>query len=151
MFLVMVFFGLITVYIKINRVKNFYYLFRVNMLFMYAALGVFSVVDWDVVIAKVNFNRADKAFVHLDFMAKLDDKTLPYLDKELDIKNIEKSPAYQLLEKKYRLMTPEESKATIAKRKSSFISNYPNRTFLEWNLADQRAYTKLTKKEMTKK
>ena len=143
MFLTVVFFGLVTIFIKINKVKNFYYLFRVNMLFTYAALAVFSFADWDVIIAKVNFNRADKAFVHLNYMAKLDDKALPYLDKAVDIQNVEKSPAYQLIGKKEYFMTPEEYQITIARRKSSFISDYPNRTFLEWNLADQRAYAKL--------
>ena len=116
------------------------------MLFVYASLAVFSLVDRDIVIAKVNFNRADKAFVHLNFMAELDDRALPYLDREVGIQNMEKSPAYQLIGRNSFFMSSEEYKKFIADRKSSFISNYPNRTFLEWNLADQRAYKKLTKK-----
>ena len=146
LFIVIVLFGLITVFFKINKIKNSYYLFRVNMLFVYASLIVFSLADWDVIIAKVNFNRAEKAFVHLDFMAKLDDKTLPFLDKDIDIQNIEKSPAYQLIGRKHYFLTPEEYKATIERRKATFISNYPDRTFLEWNLADHIAYKKLSKK-----
>ena len=143
LFIVIAFFGLITVFVKINKMKNFYYLLRVNMLFTYVALVLFSLPDWDVMIAKVNFSRADKAFVHLDFMVKLDDKALPYLDKEIDIQNIEKSPVYQLIGKGKEFLTPEDYKEAIAKRKSSFINDYPNRTFLEWNLADRRAYKKL--------
>ena len=146
LFLAIVLFGLITVFFKINKIKNSYFLFRVNMLFAYSALVVFSLADWDVIIAKVNFNNADRAFVHLDFMAKLDEKALPYLDKEVDLQNIEKSPAYQLIGREKYFLTPEEYKATIAERKATFIRNYPDRTFLEWNLADYIAYKKLSKK-----
>lgn len=145
LFIAIVFFGLVTVFIKVNQVKNFYYLLRVNMLFTYAALVAFSLADWDVIIAKFNFNRADKAFVHLNFMAKLDDKALPYLEKDIDIQNIEKSPAYKRIGKFHYFMTSEEYQATIEQRKMRFLEKYPNRTFLEWNYADYRAYKKLKK------
>ena len=144
LFIVIALFGLITVFVKVNHVKNFYSLFRVNMLFTYVTLVLFSLADWDVIIAKVNFSRADKAFVHLNFMSELDDKALPYLDCDVDIQDIEKSPVYQLIGKKQTFLTPEEYKEIIAKRKTSFVDNYSERTFLEWNLADHRAYRKLT-------
>ena len=143
LFIVIAIFGLITVFVKVNQIKNFYYLFRVNMLFTYVALVAFSLADWDIIIAKVNFNRADKAFVHLNFMAELDDKALPYLDRDVDIQNIQQSPAFKIIGKYHYFMTPEEYKEQIERRKSDFISDYPYRTFLEWNLADQRAYRKL--------
>lgn len=146
LFIVIVFFGLITVMVKINSTKNMYYLLRVNMLFAYSALILFSLVDWDVVIVRFNFNRVDKALVHLDFMAGLSNKALPDLDKtEAEVKRIEQTDVYQSITWRDQFMTPDEYLARITERKQQFLTDYPRRSFLEWNLADYRAYQKLSK------
>ncbi len=147
LFLVIVFFGLITVFIKINTARNFAYLARVNMLFSYVALVLFSLADWDIIIAKFNFSRSEKAFVHLNFMASLDEKALPYLDlPEEEIKKVEENPVYTQLGKRDYHMEYPEYMEIIRKRKTEFLRKYPERSLLEWNYADYRSYKKLTER-----
>lgn len=144
MFVVLAIIGLVTVFIKINYTKNFFYLTRVNMLFVYVLLVLFSLPDWDVIIAKFNFNRSEKAFVHLNFMADLADKTLPYIDKSRDeLDKIEHSPVYKQIGKGKYIMNGTEYISKIEDKKTSFLASYPGRTFLEWNYANYIAYKKL--------
>lgn len=145
LFLAMTFFGLVTVYIKVNKTRNFFYLFRVNMLFAYLSLMVFSLANWDVIIAKYNFSRADKAFVPLDFMARLSDKALPYLDKSAEeVEGIEENPVFMKLGKREYFMAPATYVERIESKKAYFLKEYPQRSLLEWNYADWRAYKKVS-------
>ncbi|WP_316757327.1 DUF4173 domain-containing protein [Pedobacter aquatilis] len=73
--------GLATVYLKVNRQKTFFYLFKVNGNIWFALLLVFSSINWDVFIARYNLTQSSKTSIDADFLLSLSNKTLPVLDK----------------------------------------------------------------------
>ena len=142
LFLVLVLYGLYTVVRKIQYKKSAFYLFKSNALILYGLLVLASFVNWDNYIAKYNFAHADTAFLHLDYMASLSDKTLPHLDKPLP----ELTQINQVQFKKYRYqytMQPEEYRRIIDNRKLNFKEKWESKNILSWNLPEYRAYKKL--------
>ncbi|MGB0850744.1 MAG: DUF4173 domain-containing protein [Bacteroidia bacterium] len=90
--------GLLTIFIKISKVKSSFFVTRVNAFAAYVTLVVICFVNWDGVIAKYNFSHYKTSFVHLPFMSNLSDKTLPYLRlsdtemEEIESKQVETIP-----------------------------------------------------------
>ncbi|MBN1117074.1 MAG: DUF4173 domain-containing protein [Bacteroidales bacterium] len=142
-FLVMTLYGLYSVVIKVKDKKSSFYLFRKNSQFIFFLLVVCSLVNWDVVIANYNFNKADTSFLHLNFMATLSDKALPYLDKSLsEVQSID-SVQKDKFRFKEKFMTPFEYNSLIQNRKFQFKEKWVNKSWLEWNFAEYRAFMKL--------
>lgn len=102
-----------------------------------------SVFNWDTIIAQYNFSHYKSAFVHLDFLAKLSDKTLPYLDKSQQ----QLEEIVQLQQKQFhfeeKFLSSSEYYRIIQLRKKVFEEEWEKTNWLEWNLADQRAYNQL--------
>ena len=100
-------------------------------------------MNWDIFIAKYNFNHSDTAFIHLDYLSDLSDKTLPYLDKSME--DLEKISQTQdsSFRFDYHYMSPEEYFKYIERRKTTFKTIWENKSFLEWNYAEYRAYHNL--------
>jgi len=102
-----------------------------------------SFINWDVVIAKYNFKHSEDSFLHLNFMARLSDKSLPYLDKpiaelnEIDHLQKEKFPFEEVY------MNPHDYRYIINSRKLEFKERWESKTLLSWNLAEYRAYRKM--------
>ncbi len=144
-FLALTFIGLIMVMVKVANFKTSFYLLRVNAIAAFTIVVLTSLVNWDVVIARYNFSRYQKAFVHLDWLCTLSDKALPYLDKTKD----ELEKIRQVRDRNFsfdhQYMSPVEYHKIIQKRKQDFIRDYENRRFLSFNLADYRAWRELTK------
>jgi hypothetical protein len=142
-FLFLTIHGLLTVLIKIHRRKHTFYLLRTNALAIYITLVAASLVNWDSIIARYNFEHAGTAFLHLDFMATLSDKTLPHLDKTLP----ELMAMHTLQKEKFpfeqKYMTPEAYHHAIQTRKTRFIATWESKNILEWNLPEYLAYRKL--------
>ena len=146
-FLIATLFSIYFVFRKIALKKSSYFLFRTNSLTLYVILISMTLFNWDVIIARYNFNHYERSFVHLNFLYTLSDKALPYLDISNDkLKEISEKQETQF---SYRpiYMKPEVYYNHIQNRKVDFISEWPERDILSWNLADQRAYNILTKKE----
>lgn len=145
-FLTLVAVGLITVFIKVARKKSGFYLFRTNAMLTVIVLVIFSLFNWDVIIAKYNFRPGNNSFVYLEYMGTLSDKALPYLDQtqekleSMDVRQLE----YFKFREKY--MTIPNYLATIHRRKMDFISRWEAQSIWSWNYADQRAYSKLSGK-----
>ena len=142
-FLILTLFGLLTVILKVKKKKSTFYLFRTNSLALLIILLISSSINWDVIIAKYNFKKSTESFLHLDYMATLSDKALPYLDKTLE----ELNQLNMIQKEKYnfraRYMTPEEYVAAIEKRQTEFITKWENKSILSWNYAEYLAYKKL--------
>jgi hypothetical protein len=142
-FLLLTLYGLFTVFIKVKERKSAFYLFKTNALSLYIVLMISSFVNWDSLIARYNFNHANKAFVHLDFLSTLSDKALPYLDKtipELNKINQIQESDFSFREK---FMSPESYHDTIESRKSEFLLSWRSKSILSWNLPEYLAYEKL--------
>jgi hypothetical protein len=144
-FLLLTLYGLYTVLVKVRNRKSSFYLLSVNSSAILVVLIVSSLVNWDTVIAKYNFNHSDKSYLHLEYLVTLSDKSLPYLDKSLsELSLIEKNQKH-LFSKSEFSMPFSEYHRRINKRKEKFKLNWENKSILEWNLADYRAYKKLFK------
>jgi hypothetical protein len=143
-FLLLVIYGLVTVILKVNNTKSLRYLIVRNSIAAYIVLVALSLFNWDMVIAKFNIGRAEKAFFHTDFMSRLDDSTLPVLmmnDQELQAAGEAQKGMFSY-HRNY--MSLEEYKAVIISRNEDFLRGYPQQHWLSWNLAEYTAYKKLT-------
>jgi hypothetical protein len=142
-FLIIVIFGLYTILTKVLHRKSAFYLLKTNVYAVLLVLLLTSFVNWDTVIARYNFSHAEKSFLHLDFMAGLSDKALPYLDKSLpELNEIDRiqQEAFPFTE---TYMSPDAFYITIDKRKQVFKRRWKSKSFLSWNLAEFLAYQKL--------
>lgn len=140
LFLLLTIYGLYTVFRKVKDRRTNFYLLKANLLAIYIVLTVSACINWDSLIAKYNFAHADKSFLHLDYLATLSDKALPYLDKsmaELSQMDAVQKGKFQF-EQQY--MTPETYHRIIAERKSLFIQRWESKSILSWNLAEYLAY-----------
>ena len=142
-FLLLALFGLFTVFVKIQKTKSNFYLLRTNALAAIFVLSFSAFFNWDVIIAKYNFKQADKSFLHLEFLSKLSDKALPYLDYSIDDLEAMEYVQRRLFSLKTYYSTPHEFKLHITKRKKEFINRWESQSWLSWNYADARAYEML--------
>ncbi len=142
-FLILTIYGLYTVFVKVMKRKSGFYLLRKNIYACFVVLIVASAFNWDIIIAKYNFNHAQSSFLHLNFMASLSDKTLPYLEKPLpELQKIcEKQYFNYQNERLY--MSPEMYCQLIESRKAEFIQKWEAKGILSWNLPEYLAYQKL--------
>jgi len=142
-FLLLTIYGLYTVFIKVRKRKSGFYLFKTNTYALVVILIISSIINWDSIIARYNFNHSDHSFLHLDWMSKLSDKALPYLDvplpelKEIDLVQKEIFP----FEKEY--MSSYEFHDVIEHRKTEFREEWESKGILSWNLAEYMAYREL--------
>jgi hypothetical protein len=140
--------GLVTLVIKIYKLKSTYYIIRVNSLAAYTALVALCAVNWDVYIAKYNFSHYKTAFVHLPFMADLSDKALPYLQvtdeqiAEIESKQVEKNPFA-----KRGYFEEIGYKQKMEDRIISFKTSYKKKHWLERRWAESKAYDLLSVEE----
>lgn len=144
-FLLLTLYGLYTVLVKVRDRKSSFYLLSINTTAVYLVLVFSSLVNWDNVIAKYNFKHADKSYLHLEYLVTLSDKSLPYLDKTLSELSLTEETQRQLFPISEYSMTSSEYYKRVNKRKEIFKTNWENKSLLEWNLAEYRAYNKLFK------
>ncbi len=149
LFLIMTMVLLFTVYTKVKSRKTGFYLIRMNALCLYILLLFASIFNWDSIIARYNFSHADRSFLHLDFLVRLSNKTLPILDipleklQQLDSLQARKFPLESERNGRSFLLTPEEYHERIEDRKAVFRKEQESRGFLSWNYADYRALQRL--------
>jgi hypothetical protein len=146
-FLVLTLYGLYTVYKKVRHHKSAFYLYRSNAHSVFLILAVASLFNWDSIIAKYNFSHYQHSFVHLNFLATLPDKSLPYTVKPLgELRTINKIQKEKFsFDEAY--MTPEDYYEKINIRKEEFREAWEAKSILSWNLAEYLAYRKLFGKE----
>lgn len=136
---------LVLVMIKVQRGRTSHYLLRTNAVVVYCVGLVMALFNWDGIIARYNMDHREQAFVHLDFLARLSDKALPYLARSPE--ELEKIAAHnaELIGgaerySRHLYITPEEYRTLIDQRVNDFVVDYPDRSWKEWNWADARAY-----------
>lgn len=156
-FLILVLYGLFSVFIKIRDTRSNFYMLRKNAVAWLLVFTVSAGFNWDRVIAQYNFDRHEGAFVHLNFLASLSDSALPYLDQPTDkVVSIDKRQGKWLGSlssgrhsyRKYRnmYMTPEKYGMLIEFRKVVFKKRWSRKSWLEWNYAEWKAYKEITEK-----
>jgi hypothetical protein len=134
-FLLLVLFGLITVFIKIQQRKTSYYLFRVNAWFAIVILVIASCIHWDETIAEYNLSRK-KVQLDVGFLLSLSDRTLPVLEKNIAV--LEKALPPESLSYDGRPQGVSINvKAILTNRKMEFLQAQKNYSWLSWNVADE--------------
>ncbi|RYD82938.1 MAG: DUF4173 domain-containing protein [Sphingobacteriales bacterium] len=83
-FLSLTVWGLITLYIKIQKTKSVYFLWRTNTWATYTVLILASAIHWDIFIAKHNLSHKNESAI-ADFYLEISDHTLPLLYENLDV------------------------------------------------------------------
>lgn len=132
-FLIMVVYGLITLYIKIKDVKSTFWLFKINTWAVYIGFVLFAIPDWDIIIAKHNLKHELKDNMETSFLLSFDEKAFPLIDQRKDILNQSKN----LNTYRYFYDTYENIYDIKVKK---FMKEYKETSFLSWNYADAKAY-----------
>ena len=145
-FLILVAIGLVTIIIKVLKIKSSYFLWRVNGFSLLVVLTVSALFNWDVMIAKYNFAHYNRSLIEYRFMYKLSDAALPYTTKTLeqlaDINAVQIKTMPFDISQSY-LWSYQEYYERINKKRDDFLSDYTSRKFLEWNLPDYLAFKRL--------
>jgi hypothetical protein len=143
-FLLLTLYGIYTVYQKVRHQKSAYYLWRTNSLATFVMLILLTLVNWDAVIARYNFSHYRTAFVHLNFLSNLSDKTLPLLDKSLEELKAMEAVQKELFPFEEQYMDAEAYHKKIQLRKEYFMSHWNEKNLRSRNLAKARAYKALS-------
>ena len=149
-FLVLVAVGLVTIIIKILKLKSSYFLWRINGFSLLAVLTISSLFNWDVLIAKYNFAHYNRSLIEYRFIYELSNSTLPYTLKTMeelaDIQAVQvKTLPSEIISQDY-LWSYQEYYERINMKQDIFFEKYTLRSILEWNLPDYLAYKKLGRK-----
>ena len=129
--------GLITLGYKVKNKKTTSFLFKANGVSIFTILLITSSLNWDIIIAQHTLANAQIKKIDYLFELSLSDKTLPILDQNRD-KLKQKNQAY----KSYRFDFPWVKSMSLTERLDQRIENFKTkqkkRTWLSWNLADQK-------------
>ena len=152
-FLALVFVGLITIIIKILKVKTNYFLWRINGFSLLIVLTVSTLFNWDLIITKYNFAHYNRSFIEYIFIYELRDASLPYALKtkeELSDIHVVQEKIFGITSENY-FWNEQNYYERMNDKKIRFLRNYKSRSLLEWNLPDYLAYKKLTSLNFDKK
>jgi Domain of unknown function (DUF4173) len=146
-FLLMVLFGLFTVFVKIYQKKTGYYLWRVNGWFGIVLLVAASCIHWDETMATYNLARKNTVPVDVNFLLTLSDKTLPLLQANPDV--LDKPEPYINGEGAYLNRSAITPRQQFEMRKQEFLELQQQYTWLSWNRADAFVKEKFTALKQT--
>ncbi len=146
-FLLLVLFGLLTVFIKIRFTKTNYFLFRVNAWFVVAVLVISSCIHWDEWIAGHNLARKGKIPLDVEFLLSLSDKTLPLIEKNADVLEDDFLKQYNG-DVNYLYRGGTTPKQYFEYRKRIFFEEQQQYSWLSWNAADAYVLHHLSKPVM---
>lgn len=130
--------GLATVYIKVAKQKTLFYLFKINGGIWFMLLLAFSIINWDVAIAKYNLSQSEKISLDADYLLSLSDKTLPVLDQNRAKLHYTPAKVYQERE----IPKPQTTgfySDQLDERIGYFKERYKKEGWLSWNLQDWNA------------
>ncbi|MCZ4410573.1 DUF4173 domain-containing protein [Cryomorphaceae bacterium 1068] len=142
--------GLWSVYTKVKHTKNGTYLWRINSLSIFILLVISTFFNWDTIIAKYNFSNKERAFVHLDYLSELSNAALPYLRVDsLELNKVEIVQRKRLGESRSsysrKYISADNYAEHLEYRINRFTDRWEKQHWLEWNLAESKAYHKLKK------
>lgn len=90
--------GLVTTLLKIDKLRNIWYLLRVNTKAAFVVLIMSSTVNWDYHITNYNFNFAKS--MDFEYLIELSDNNTFLLKEQLETKELDQD-SIQLIEQKY--------------------------------------------------
>lgn len=99
-YLILAITGLITTLLKIDHIKNIWYLLRLNTKAAFVVLIISSTVNWDYHITNYNFNYAKS--MDLNYLIELSNNNTFLLKEQLETKKIEQDSIYRIEEKYHK-------------------------------------------------
>lgn len=146
-FLVLVLFGLYTVYVKVRDQKTKYYLFRTNLMAIFLVLVISSTVNWDVVITRYNFAHHKTGYLHFDYLLGMDASAIPHMDfdRETLLKmEFLRDQRYPVAES---VIPAELFYERLQVKKERFVEKYADKSWKEWNWAEYRTMAYLEREK----
>ena len=129
--------GLITLGYKVKNKKTTSFLFKANGVSIFAILLITSSLNWDIIIAQHNLANAQIKKIDYLFELSLSDKTLPILDQHRN-KLKQKNQAYKSYSFDFPWVKSMSLTERLDQRIEIFKAKQKKRTWLSWNLADQK-------------
>jgi hypothetical protein len=142
-FLLLTFIGLITLLIKVRKVRSLYYLLRVNSWSVYAVFISMSFVNWDAVVVRYNLNHWNIWAVDTDFYLEMPGKVLPEVYARLDRVKAQ-IDAHKQNERPWMDITDYSRFVELLEcRKKNYLDEQKKYSWRSWNWADANAKEKL--------
>jgi len=116
-YLLLILTGLVTAYIKVSQIKNFWYLVRTNIAVVFFFLGLSAVVPWDQAITKFN-------------LYNISNPDLGYL---IDLGESNSELLYEYA-KTNKDETPLDFKRPIGEKYQAFLETQSEKTWQEYSL-----------------
>ena len=142
-FICLTIFGLVTMYYKIRKVKSVYFLVRLNTWAVYVTMIALTFFNWDVQIAKYNLAHWNKGEIDVDFYLALSDKAMPMVYENLDSVKAQITAHQQNEVKWINYLNFDDFKEALEQKRSRFVENYSEHSWLSYNRADKEAFDKL--------
>lgn len=142
-FLLLTFIGLVTLFIKIRKVKSLFFLLRKNSWALYFAMVSATVFNWETIIVRYNLNHWNSDDIDTDFYLSLSVHSLPELlaneekvKRQMELHQLNPGRWVEITDydffEKYMLL-----------KKEKFMEEFPNKSWQSWNYADAVTYAKL--------
>ncbi len=142
-FLLLTISGLLTISIKINRVKTVYFLLKNNTWTAYSLMILTCLFNWNQIIASYNLNHWNWDDVDIDFYLELSDRELPLLYSNFS-KIQKQMEAHKLNEVRWvEHLDYTTFGYTLDDRRKKFIETQDSLGWQSWNYADATAYKAL--------
>ncbi|OFX28266.1 MAG: hypothetical protein A2X08_05640 [Bacteroidetes bacterium GWA2_32_17] len=138
-FLILVFFGLITFFIKIMQKKSSYFLLKFNSWAMYLLLIISSLFSWDTIITKYNIKHCKE--LDYEFLVHMSTKALPFVDiNKLSTDLSYKNPWIINSNYNYDYFYVFSMRNYYVKQVFNFLYDWETDKFLSWSYYDKLAY-----------
>lgn len=99
-----------------------------------------SAANWDVSIARYNLSKKESVPLDVPFLLSLSDKTLPLIEKNKDVLQKDTAVLYQY----YYNNAAHNAADFFEFRKSTFLNQQRDYSWLSWNVADASVTKELT-------
>lgn len=146
LFLIMVLFGLATLFHKIQKGKNFAYILKVNSLFIVAVLSVASLFPWNIITAQINLNHQVLNQIDVDNYLDLDPQVYPLLYENLDKINEQIVNHQNNNERWIGYRNLNYFKEVLDRKAQHYLHRKEKTTIASWSWADQKAIAALEKR-----
>jgi len=145
-FLIFTFFGLISLIVKVQRLKSFSYLLRLNSWFILISLTLMSCLNWDRIIVHNNLAHNNPAEIDVDYYLKLSPSVAPIILKNLP--TIEKQMTAHLnrvgKERWLHYIDIDLFKQQLEYNTSQHLIKLKNYNWPSWNYIDHRLKQRTT-------
>ena len=145
-FLLLVLFGLVTLYLKIRERRTLNHLLRVNGWAAFAVMVGLTTVNWDGLIVRFNLAHWNQGEIDVDNYLVMSDKVLPLLYADLPKVEAQMAQHRQNRVRWVEHLDPSTFRMDLDRERQRFLRRYRDQDWRSWTLADQRTFEALNGK-----